>query len=950
MESNSDDRQSASNTERLVLVSDTSTEAERLIACLRVRKFKVRDVPLMLLAGRVEAQKPMLVIGDGLAARVVEAVTKMRQGQWGAKVDLLVLGGDAKTLEALRPMVADLDACSFSRPIDVYSVLQRVEEILGEPEGAASGGRRSMASLPRVGHNSISSPGRMLTPPPRRGRSSVPQSSPKSEQTPLSIGKDPELASSVRLPSIAPASEPSSPDSSSAGASVGRMSDELEQLLQDAERRLAPGPMALPFASLPAPRMTPEQELDAILPADVLAALDEPVDMDDDDETSHPTGRKERPSTMAPREAPASLFSRGMSSVDGLDEQGARTHASDEHTPIGRMGQRRPLTGSGSEPPDDESSSVQDGSVLTPVPASVKTHNTHGSQVSSSFSLSSAGGSSTSDGATAPRMALGERERTGSATGAGTFAHRPPSLTNDASAFDSMVPGTNPEFSAHSVGGSSDVSSTTPPHPPRSVHDPAHLWASMDEGVAHGPASTFDAPRADVGQKSTEANSTSPPHGALSRAMPFAIPLPESATPATSLEREASFSHEPRSAAATRVTSDSRAAPEPEYIPEPRVLIEPRLLIESRSTQSVGRDGPPPLGAAEGRPSFEIPTALAKGDVVRALARCVQSRYSGALAIEDETGIRRIVMREGDFVMVASGVDGESLVAFLIQRCDLNADAGRLTRKLPQFGRHAGAALIAHGYLRQDELWPVLRAHAEWLLGRAIGVEQGAASLEVELSARLQAEPAVFGGATGAEVLVEIVRRVVTPEVALDAMGGSKIRIRQGKMIRLLSECALTSGESQLAERATGLPLGELVRQAESPDFASAIYALVELSVLETLAPTAEVQKKSERPPPRDGLDDDAVRSRVALRRALVDEGDYFALLGVAHEATGYELRHAYLSLRREFEPAQLLSAATAGLREDVDLIVEVLDEAYDVLRDPARRDRYRRALDASPR
>jgi hypothetical protein len=306
-------------------------------------------------------------------------------------------------------------------------------------------------------------------------------------------------------------------------------------------------------------------------------------------------------------------------------------------------------------------------------------------------------------------------------------------------------------------------------------------------------------------------------------------------------------------------------------------------------------------------------------------------------------------MREGDFVMVASGIEGESLVAFLIQRGDLKADAARLTRKLPQFGRHAGAALIAHGYLRQDELWPVLRAHAEWLLGRSISVQQGAAGLEGELSARLQAEPAVFGGTTGAEVLVEIVRRIVSPEMALEALGGPKIRLAKGPSLRLLSECALLPEENQLVERADGFALGELLKLAQAPDFAAAIYALVELNVLQTLAPSVEQRKVSERPPARDGLDDNAVRSRVAIRRALVDEGDYFSLLGVSHEATGYEVRHAYLSLRREFEPQRLLTASTADLRDDVDLVIEVLDEAYEVLRDSARRERYRRALDAAP-
>jgi len=91
------------------------------------------------------------------------------------------------------------------------------------------------------------------------------------------------------------------------------------------------------------------------------------------------------------------------------------------------------------------------------------------------------------------------------------------------------------------------------------------------------------------------------------------------------------------------------------------------------------------------------------------------------------------------------------------------------------------------------------------------------------------------------------------------------------------------------------------------------------------------------------------VRNRLGIRRSLVDEGDYFALLGISRDATGYEVRHAYLELRRELDPSRLLTASTADLREDVDLVLEVLDEAYEILRDAARRERYRRALEASP-
>jgi DnaJ-class molecular chaperone len=81
----------------------------------------------------------------------------------------------------------------------------------------------------------------------------------------------------------------------------------------------------------------------------------------------------------------------------------------------------------------------------------------------------------------------------------------------------------------------------------------------------------------------------------------------------------------------------------------------------------------------------------------------------------------------------------------------------------------------------------------------------------------------------------------------------------------------------------------------------------------------------------------------------LVEDGDYFAVLGIAREATGYEVRRAFLELRRAFDPSRLLSPDVADLADDVRVITTVLDEAYEILKDSARRERYRRAIENAP-
>jgi hypothetical protein len=305
-----------------------------------------------------------------------------------------------------------------------------------------------------------------------------------------------------------------------------------------------------------------------------------------------------------------------------------------------------------------------------------------------------------------------------------------------------------------------------------------------------------------------------------------------------------------------------------------------------------------------------------------------------------------VVLHDGDVVTTASVAPDETLVAFLAARGDLERDvAASLATRLPAQGRHAGAALIAHGHLGQEDLWPVLRAHAEWILGRALLCDEGTCELEAEPPGRLKAEPNVFGGATGAEVFLEQVRRVVPAEVALRRLGGAEARLADGPRRQLLVECALRSEDELAVRGASGRRVGELLTEGDA-ELADVLYGLASLGVLESHAPA---RPQASAAPGFDALDEEALRKRIRARVALVEDGDYFALLGIPRGATGYEVRRAYLELRRAFEPGRVLTAATADLAADVRLVVEVLDEAYEVLREPHRRDRYRRAIEAGP-
>jgi hypothetical protein len=226
--------------------------------------------------------------------------------------------------------------------------------------------------------------------------------------------------------------------------------------------------------------------------------------------------------------------------------------------------------------------------------------------------------------------------------------------------------------------------------------------------------------------------------------------------------------------------------------------------------------------------------------------------------------------------------------------------------------------------------------------------------LEAEAPGRLKTEPSVFGGAPGAEIFVEVVRRVVASTEAIRLCGGGSAVIGEGARATLLRECGLGASDVETIRTARGQRIDALVASYPDTDLASVVYALWLLGVVEMVRSVLERDQRGHalrsgetRSP--DIIDDDAVRDRIRARLELVDEGDYFALLGIPHNATGYEVRRAYLDLRRAFEPSRVLTPALVDLAEDVRRITNVLEEAYEILGDNARRERYRRAIDATP-
>ena len=72
----------------------------------------------------------------------------------------------------------------------------------------------------------------------------------------------------------------------------------------------------------------------------------------------------------------------------------------------------------------------------------------------------------------------------------------------------------------------------------------------------------------------------------------------------------------------------------------------------------------------------------------------------------------------------------------------------------------------------------------------------------------------------------------------------------------------------------------------------------------------------------------------MLARYALVEEGDYFEILGIARDASTDEVQRAHDRIARELSAEAIEPALAAELGEKLDAIREVVGEALRVLAD----------------
>lgn len=321
----------------------------------------------------------------------------------------------------------------------------------------------------------------------------------------------------------------------------------------------------------------------------------------------------------------------------------------------------------------------------------------------------------------------------------------------------------------------------------------------------------------------------------------------------------------------------------------------------------------------------------------------ISFRHEGIGAI-GKGGVEKVVFfDQGRPVFASSSEPRDRMGELLVREGKITASQyERCQAVVAESGRRMGEILVDFGYLKRRELLPAVRRHVEDIVYSLFQWDRG--TYHIALDATPSSERIRLSRHPAALVLEGIRRKL--DRTSLERLIGSASTVievpdreRLGGIINL-GDLAVEE-RSALAAFDAHADLSAVAAAAgvDVADVLPLAWGLCVLGLATARRTDTEVPDESSALVGETDLAID--RERVRARWSLVSDADYFALLGVRRDATGFEIRRAYQSARRDFSTDAFPNDLRRELAQELDDIAHVLDEAFRVLRDDRLRLTY---------
>ena len=336
---------------------------------------------------------------------------------------------------------------------------------------------------------------------------------------------------------------------------------------------------------------------------------------------------------------------------------------------------------------------------------------------------------------------------------------------------------------------------------------------------------------------------------------------------------------------------------------------------------------------------------IARGtsDAPMLLARMFAQGATGRIVFRRGEGEKIVYLDQGRPVFTSSKEPGDRMGELLVREGKITAaQYERCQQQAESSGRRMGEILVDLGYLKRRELLPAVRRHVEDILYSLFGWDRGTYRIHIDSAPsaeriRLSRHPAAL--------ILEGIRRKLDRTTLEKLVGPPSTVIevpdkdRLGGIINVSDLAAEERAALGAFDAQADLAQVARVAGIDVADLLPLAWGLCVLGLATARRTEPEIAPESTALVGEADLEID--RERVRARWRLVTEADYFALLGVRRNATGFEIRRAYQSARRDFAADCFPNDLRRELAQELDDIAQVLDEAFRVLRDDRLRETY---------
>jgi Domain of unknown function (DUF4388) len=340
---------------------------------------------------------------------------------------------------------------------------------------------------------------------------------------------------------------------------------------------------------------------------------------------------------------------------------------------------------------------------------------------------------------------------------------------------------------------------------------------------------------------------------------------------------------------------------------------------------------------------------LADIDIASLLGRLLQSRFTGRVQFRRGPAEKVVHFEDGRPVFAISNLPHDRMGDLLYREGKITREQQQRARDLVvESGRRMGEILVEIGFLKPRELLPAVRHHIEDIVYSLFAWDSG----EFVISAGDPTSERIRLTRHPAALVLEGVRRKYGAELIEARLRSQSavVAVRSQRRLGSIAAVAdLSPPERAVIQKLDGERTIQQAAEAAQVDPLMAFqlaWALIALGVAEVVdhGPLA-----SEPAPVRErslvGETDIAIdRQRVLAKYALVQEADYFTLLGVRRDATAFEIRRAYEAARRDYSAMGFPPEVQRELASELGEINRLIDEAYLILRE----ERVRRSYQAN--